>query len=271
MNWITFLTYLLIAGIVALAINILFRMSCEEEHMSNFIPSDVLISDGPSNYQKHFTNEEAEDYVNNVVAHNAYARYYTGRGPKPNCWSGSPIDTDSDMVNGMAGGHANKTPNLVPCINCDYENTFSKEFIQQEAPRCPTSAPDMTREQLKDYRDKFFGFRSELFQGSNVEGTDPVDKINEQLLDGEGELVGRNISDVFDSLTGNKSRTQQMKEQNVDNITMNPQYKSNGANGQFYLPVSWAYTNESVMNGGKFYDGVSGIDSELNPPMAIDY
>ena len=78
-------------------------------------------------------------------------------------------------------------------------------------PECPSPKHIYTNNALKRYQDEFFGFRDKNWLGSAVEGPDMVDKINEHILDRDGELIDgdfkdHDISSVYNYLTDNYNK-----------------------------------------------------------------
>jgi hypothetical protein len=97
------------------------------------------------------------------------------------------------------------------CTKCEIKNTYSREFCMDNQPECPSPKHIYTTNALKKYRDEFFGFREKNWLGSASEGPDMVDKINEQLLDGDGELINGDFKDqdigtIFNYLTDNYNK-----------------------------------------------------------------
>ena len=110
----------------------------------------------------------------------------------------------------MEIGISNQTPALVGCNSCVMDKTLDEPNNNNNQP--------LNREQLKDYRDSFFGFRSKLWQPSGQEsGSDPVDKIND-MINNRDPLKNKKIGDIYDQLNNNNNKCVLMP--NIDNINM---------------------------------------------------
>lgn len=97
------------------------------------------------------------------------------------------------------------------CTRCDITNTYTREFYEDNKQPCPKEYKKYTDKDLQKYRNKFFGFREQIWKGSNVEGPDLVDKMNEQIINNNGEAIGdefkdETIGDIFDYMTNNYNK-----------------------------------------------------------------
>ena len=272
MDYQIFLTYIVLALIVAITIHILFKifyknnsnkmnmekMDTMEKKLSGSVDSDK------STYRQYDSLSQCSGSSSSLSNKN--------RIPNNIMSDNESYETD-DVI-----GISNKTPNLVNCTSCEINNTYTKEFLMDwNDVQCPTQEVEYSREQLQDYRDDFFGFRSHLWQKSDT--IDPVDRMNERLYDGNGDIAGSNtktISDIYDSLTaepmadrGKRPKQPYVMTQNLDNISMSPQYKMPATLGDYYTNDNWMYNRDHVMNGALFYDGVSGVDPMMNDQMAV--
>lgn len=172
-------------------------------------------------------------------------------------------------------GVSNITPDISPCISCDYENTYTKEFAAGGQTFCPVKPHKYSRSELQNYRDDFVGFRTNTMQDSNA-GDDPVDRLNEQYLNNNGSYVKPSgkpvkIQEMFDNLTKRKYPDNCVLMPDIDNISREPEYISRGFNGNYYLPNDYVYKYDRIMNGGLFFDDVVGADSKNDKKMAIKY
>lgn len=281
MDYQVFLTYIVIALIIAIIIHILFKMFYFS-HYKNFNKN--------SNKNEEFKNErfrnrrfkerENDEIVDDILnistssrEKNKFDKITMSDNVIPcNLMTDDSRSTYEYNKNDNVVGISNRTPNLVGCTTCDINNTYTKEFMMDENVSCPTKAPPYSREKLQGYRDNFFDFRSHLWQQSS--GVDAVDRMNEQLYLGDGDLpkskLGKNISDVYDSLTKDKYHKDHcVLSQNLDDINKSPQYVMPATLGDYYTRDDWVYNEDRVMNGGLFYDGVSGLDPLMHDQMAV--
>lgn len=281
MDYQVFLTYIVLALIVAIIIHIIFKVLYSYHYKKS--------NDSFSNSQQYITID-SNNLVNNSdtkLSTNGVEinRYNTSKSSCnesvnsqssdnqiPNNLMSNDFDSvydyvDDDYINGIS----NKTPNLIGSTTCDVNNTYTKEFLMDNDILCATEIKPRSKKDLQDYRDNFFGFRSHVWQ--NSAGVDPVDRLNEKILSGDGDLSqnGKKISDIYDSLTGDRIHKKHcIMTPNLDNITMSSQYKMPGSLGDYYTKDNWIYNYDHVMNGALFYDNVSGVDPLMDDQMAFD-
>lgn len=304
MDYQVFLTYIVLALIVAITIHILFKAfySCNyKKSNEGFIgpyQRDSLKNIHNIQMDNSDTVSTNSNYETKISRYNDKDKYYSsGCNSEPDVDGISKLpptynslDNSQTLENKIPnnlmpdepkssyeysddyiGGISNRTPNLIGSASCDINNTYANDFLMDENVLCPTKAPTYTREELQKYRDNFFDFRSHLWQQSA--GVDPVDRMNAMLLSGDGDLPGRGrkISDVYDSLTGDRIHKEHcVMVQNLDNITMSPQYRMPGTLGDYYTKDNWIYNYDHVMNGALFYDNVAGVDPLMDSQMAIN-
>jgi hypothetical protein len=296
MDYQVFLTYIVLALIIAIIIHMLFRAinTCYNNSSNNesFPYSNSAGLDPYSGSLDLGKNMNGTSDTSSVSSSNSSNNSMANYDGKINCTpiaaegsqaadnkipnnlmsEGSNSEVEAYDDDDYIGGISNRTPNLVGCTTCDVNNTYTKEFIMDESVKCPTKEVSYSRDQLQDYRDGFFGFRSHLWQQSA--SVDPVDRINERLLSGDGSIESKpceKISDVYDSLTGDRVHKKHcVMTQNLDNISMSPQYRMPGTLGDYYVRDNWMYNYDHVMNGALFYDGVSGMDPLMNDQMALN-
>jgi hypothetical protein len=184
---------------------------------------------------------------NNLMRDNSRSIYYT----------------DEDLISGIS----NKTPKSIGCITYDANNTYVKEFIMNDNVSCPVIKQPYSKEDLQNYRDKFFDFRSHIWQQSA--DVDPVDRINEKILSGNGDLFGsksgKKISNIYDSLTGDRIHKKHCMAVNLDNISTS-QYKIQETLNDYYTKNNWMYNSDCVSNNTLF-DDVSDLDSLMDRQM----
>ena len=82
------------------------------------------------------------------------------------------------------------------------EDKFIDEYVFKSRLFCKNKEPELTKNELAEYRDKFFNFRNKTNISTNLISS--TENINELLLD-QGDLNGKNISDVYDDLVSNKN------------------------------------------------------------------
>ena len=186
-------------------------------------------------------------------------------------------------------GIASKTPNYPDCRVCESENTYTREFYLNNEQPCEPKIDKLSDNQQQGYRDNFFNFRNYTWQTSH--GVDAIDLLNSEYLSTSGNMFnpttdknstynrenqnitnGNKIMDVYDAITTDTYKTKDMMiSPNYDNITMTPQFKRTASNGDYYTDDMWLYKKDRVMNGGEFYDGVSGFSSDKDVPQALSY
>lgn len=293
MDYQVFLTYIVLALIIAITIHIIFRAfySCYYKNTNNEGFCDINKQNNLQNqdqctvYNMNLSNDINDDTTrstmssistsnidnipNNLMSDESKHEYDQHDHEYDHQFDNNNDQFDNDYIVGIS----NKTPKLIGCTSCDVNNTFIKENLMDNSINCPTQEKHYSNEQLKDYRNNFFGFRSHVWQESA--GVDPVDKINERILNGDGDIsksrCGEKISDVYNSLTKDSVHEKHcVMSQNLDNISMIPQYKMQGSLGDFYTRDNWMYNYDHVMNGALFYNGVSGMDPLMNDQMAIN-
>ena len=143
--------------------------------------------------------------------------------------------------------------------SCNTTDLYMNEFLMNNK-ICKDKYSDVD---IQKYRDKFVDFRSYTCQTSG--GIDTVDKMNEVILSGDKVTTGDKISNIYDSLTQNC-----IKNPNLDKISISPQYKMQGSMGNYYTKDNWIYGYDNVMNGGMFYDGITGQDPMMDNQMAVN-
>lgn len=201
----------------------------------------------------------------------------------------NPDNYADDHIDEISGIGAT-TPNYIDCVSCGIENTYVKEFVLNNNEPCPVMPKELTNEDLQNYRDDFFNFRNKINQSS--EGLSVTDVLNERILAGNGDLSdmndpnnpiklsknaqGQKISDLYDSLTANAYGPYHencMVSPNFNSTNMSPQYKKYVGNGEYYTRDNWAYEKDRIMNGGAFFNDVTGSDSDdfKDTPQAISY
>ena len=202
MNYQVFLTYIILALVIALLIQILFNTfyPCHEPqkayNLKNIYPgkNQDSIPEEASNPENNGNNDSL---IDNALPNNLMDDYES--------------IIPEDRSSGLSG-------------YTDWEQDSYERVSEND-------------NNLKEYRNKFMDFRSHVWKRSD-EGQDVVDRVNQTLIDGaaepecepeEPEPSGKKISDIYDSLTNNKT--------------------------------------DSVMNGGLFYDEVTGMDPSQNVEM----
>ena len=81
------------------------------------------------------------------------------------------------------------------------QDKFIDEYVFQSRLNKPTLKIDTTKQNLANYRERFFDFRNKTNIDTNM--ITEVDNINEMKLLNP-DLMGKSIGDIYDSLTSNK-------------------------------------------------------------------
>lgn len=262
MDYQIFLTYIVLALIVAITIHILFKAFylCTNERFfdqnQTYSLKSVYDYDSDNDKIKQLNqlnkltqlNDDLNSTISkdkNQITENKIPNNLMSEESKSLCYEYS-----DDHISGVS----NHMPKFIGSTSCDTNN----ELIMDENTSC-------TKQELQKYRDDFFGFRSHLWQSSA--GVDAVDRVNSKITEYK---PGEKISNVYDSLTKNCTKKQCVMNQNLDNITMLPQYKLSGSSGDFYTKDNWVYNYDHVMNGALFYDNVTGNDPLMDSQMAVN-
>src|SRR5207253_11296658 len=74
-------------------------------------------------------------------------------------------ESNGDETDEIAG--LGKNWNTIDCVNCENDNTYTREFLLNNDLPCPTKARKFTDEEMQDYRDDFFNFRNKTNQSSS--------------------------------------------------------------------------------------------------------
>ncbi len=120
-----------------------------------------------------------------------------------------------------------------------------------------------SRGEIDDNQNNFFDFYDKInfSSGNNI---DPVDRINEDRIN-NNEFNGQIISEVYDKLVNNYN----VAEKPILDIEKDLVKKPAG-NEDYYSNYHWRYVEDSVNNGGKFYDNVEGNDNYFDSKKAVD-
>lgn len=163
-----------------------------------------------------------------------------------------------------------ETPNEAPYIGCNIDRTenevagyikdlaFNGRFLSDDENK---DGKVFTQAEIDQYRDNFFNFRSTTMHNSHQE--DAVDRINEMRLTGEQDQLfqGERIADVFDRFNNNVIIDPESKV--IDLNHARGAYMKSGHKTNYYTNYSWMYDNDSVNNGGKFYDDIEADDKSI--------
>lgn len=329
-NYKSFLTYIVLALIIAVLIHLMFKLFVESKSAKNSHSTEKMtnipnnkngcrscvqyndantdhksdnkpISDKSSSDTKYdyYTDNDNTNVDDNTIPDNmpnyldnsdaSYGGSYVNQyfDPDYTCKSNiknkqNRIKRSSDDTFDMNAqmdeitGLASKTPNQPNCRVCEYENTYTREFYENNQQPCPPKIEKMTDQEQQKYIDNFFNFRN--FTEQNSHGVDAIDIMNTEYLATNGNMFqpkndngnGHKISDIYDAITADTHKTKDMMiTPNYDNITMSPQFKMKGSNGAYYTNDTWLYKKDRVMNGGEFYDGVSGSDSNGDHYLSV--
>lgn len=275
MDYQIFLIYIVLALIVAVTIQILFRTfyPSNKEKFSDISHVNGVNSNLTNMYSS-VSNLGYETEVNKYNNNNNHNLKYLSDTDAGNTIPNNLMSEESQALCDSVDGSTNRTPHLIesttciadePNINTYADNTYEKEFGKDNGNCvCPAPAIPSSREDLHTYRNKFVDFRSHLYQSSA--GVDPVDRMNDKLYSGngsydvQGSKCGEKISDAYDYLTGGRNG-----EKKCDS-----QYKMSGTLGDYYTRDNWVYNCDHVMNGAIFYNDVTGLDPLMDNQMAIN-
>ncbi len=167
------------------------------------------------------------------------------------------------------------------CISCFTDtdaDTYLRTRLIERKDVCRQDET-YTNNELKNYRDRHFAFRNKVFQTSK--DVDMVDKLNylEQVgsYDVSRNKKGQRISDMYDFLTRSDDLIMpQMhkdfkSEKPIQRIMEQTGIPIEGHNGDMWSNQNWAYgfDGEKDMNGGSFYNNITGYDGQFNPPQSV--
>ena len=87
----------------------------------------------------------------------------------------------------------------------DDVNKFIGDIVYGNRFRCQMGPQPFTRGEISDYQDQVFGFGDNVNRSSSHDMVDPVDKMNEYLLNPEDgvALRGKTIGEIYDKMTSN--------------------------------------------------------------------
>lgn len=133
---------------------------------------------------------------------------------------------------------------------------------------CKDKPEETTNDEIDDFQNDFFGFSDKINYSSN-ESLDMVDKLNEIFSSGDTNLVnynGKNISDIYNDLTKNDVIDNCVTNKcilppDVDRDMHVGSYIEDS--GQTYSNYNWKYADDTVNNGGKFYENIEGYDKDF--------
>lgn len=137
-----------------------------------------------------------------------------------------------------------------------------------------TSA-EFTRTDVNEYREKQIQFRDKIM-GSSAPAEDPVDRVNNVLLNGGIKAKGQTIAEFYDNLVAPKYESQ-IREPKPDKKCVasgtldlrtgipHVYYKNEANNGkQYMLRDNWMYPGENPHNGGAVFDDIYGDDKDID-------
>jgi hypothetical protein len=255
----------------------------DNSSLQNTQSTDTLYDKQVNNYlQNNYDSDHHDKHIKRSV-YGINKNYNDNRDDEHQDYYNNDDEYDEDSMTDEITGINGKTPNYVECKNCEYDNTYSREFFLNNEMPCPIQPINYTDNELQNYRDDFFNFRNKTYQTSH--GVDAIDILNEKILAGEGEFgvnknmkKGQKISEIYDGMMASQYQRPDIQnpntihgQPNYDEISMAPRFKMNGGNGAYYTKDSWLYKNDRIMNGGEFYDGITGSDGDMSRHMAISY
>jgi hypothetical protein len=196
------------------------------------------------------------------------------------CPYGNSCPFRQKMIEGFAdipGNISNEMDrNCTVCKSDTDADTYLRNRLLVGRGECE-SERRYTKKELADYRDRHFAFRNKVWQTSK--DVDMVDKINDMYLSGSYDLSrnknGTRIADLFDGLTKNEDQIPQQcpmdynGDKAIQRVMNDNPYVENGHNGKMIQNVNWKYSNEKDMNGGEFYNGITGYDGDFAPAQLV--
>jgi len=160
----------------------------------------------------------------------------------------------------------------------DEMSMYMREVIHRNRENCPGKV-QFSSEEILDHQNNFFGFNNKVNHSSSNE-VDMVDKLNEIHTSDNNEMThyeGKKISDIFNGLTQSNLNKEKscpggkcLVPPHVDAQHHSSSYKTKSHDGHGFSKFHWKYENDSVSNGGKFYDDVEGSDSEFENNLVIE-
>ena len=273
-NYQIFATYIVLALVVAITIHIMFRIYFQTHKKTYTYQNNNILSQNDSNlyqnndydYQKVASDNLFEKPASIIKNQNSTLDIDPENDLVYNNYANVDFNNETAVVDNSDYSKWNELLGTsLECGKCKVNNTYEKEFgLLNENQQTSTIYDD-----LKTYRDDFFNFRNKTMHTSH--GADSVDIINDRIQSGNGDIVGVNevnnnlrIADLYDSMTNNK-----LIDQNIDETSTNAQYKMKASGGSYLTNDTWLYGDERVMNGGHFYDNVTGLNNETDKPMAL--
>ena len=166
--------------------------------------------------------------------------------------------------------------NCTVCKSDTDADTYLRSRLLAGRGECE-SERSYTKKELAEYRDRHFAFKNKIWQTSK--DVDMVDKINDMYLSGSNDISrnknGTRISDLFDGLTKNEDKIPQQcpmdytGDKSIQRIMDQNAYVEDGHNGKMIQNINWKYSNEKNMNGGEFYNGITGYDGDHAPAQLV--
>ena len=271
MNYQIFLIYIILALIIALVVHLLFKGlyigSEKQNNNTDYSPSAGNIDSRVNN------NNSSTDNININTSRNNNKRKQEQQEEQRQCFPAKPVVVESKVYESKSLDNLsrNNLPNNL--MNDDYYDDYDDRDVTSGIvnmtptlvgnPVCDNSPVDH-----EAYRNNFFEFRSNLWQNSSQ--SDAVDNINDFMTsDDDKKMSGKKISDIYDSLTGGNRNKKCLLNNNLDDISQVPQYRMQGALGDYYTRDNWIYNEDRVMNGAVFYNGISGVDPLMDNQMAV--
>jgi len=190
------------------------------------------------------------------------------------CPSSRMIEGFADVSFDNISNEMNK--NCTVCQSDTDADTFLRERLLTGRGECETQKK-YSKKELDNYRDRHFAFRNKIWQTSK--DVDMVDKINDMYLSGSYDLSrnkkGTRIADLFDGLTKDEDHTfhkcpmDYTGDKDIQRIADQTGYLEQGHNGKMIQEVNWKYSNEKDMNGGAFFNEITGFDGNSSPAQAL--
>lgn len=166
----------------------------------------------------------------------------------------SPINYDPDLI----------TCEMRPCASNELDNIDSKLIRDIVIGRKLQRQEKQTSFDDKEIQ-KYFDNQQDLYNRTNFNTQNVNDVVEEIAKDrtNNNELNnnnGKTIAEVYDNFTTNnvcKFKDCIIPSQ-IDDITKRQYYMDENTNNQSYSNFNTRYETDTVNNGGKFYDNISG-------------
>lgn len=170
--------------------------------------------------------------------------------------------------------------------NAENVKRYIRDYVLDGLNKCNCvtnmNQPDFTPQEIDAYREKHIEFRENTWGTSKgIDGIDPVDKINQINYNGGVPANGMTIANYYDNLTSAKvadtppgfvmgtniPKTKCVAQPQMENTVGPVGYYTGMGNAKYFKRDNWEYQNENPINGGLYYDDISGSDPMMDYQM----